>query len=138
MAKNVQAFTLFSALKAAGSKGISKEEVAKILGVKDNSVPVYIFNLRKAYNANFKVVKDGRKIVAYILENVDELAIPQVRKNAKAPKGSGVVKAKKGVKTSPVAVESDGSVPTLDADLEIAEYGDRELSDIADSLGITL
>lgn len=139
MAKNVQAFTLFSALKAAGSKGVGKDEVAKILGVADNSVPVYIFNLRKTYNADFKVVKEGRKIVAYILENVDAVSVPQVRKNAKGtkPAKAGVVKAKKGVKTAPV-VESDGSVPTLDADLEIAEYDDRELSDIADSLGVSL
>lgn len=137
MSKNVQAFTLFNALKAAGPKGISKDDVAKILGVADNSVPVYIFNLRKTYNANLKVVKDGRKIVAYILENADTVAVPQVRKNARGT--SATPKAKKAVKAGVVKaapVTNDGSVSILDDDLEISDYGDAELRDIADSLGV--
>jgi len=144
MSKNVQAFTLFNTLKAAGKKGVSKVEIAKVLGVKESSVPVYIFNMKKAYKAKFEVVKKGRQIVAYKLANVDDIKIPQLRKNAKGvvksvtkavkKKASKTVKGVKSAKV--VAPVSTGEVPVLDADMEITEITDSEFNDIRSSLGL--
>ena len=145
MSKNVQAFTLFNTLKAAGKKGVSKVEIAKVLGVKESSVPVYIFNMKKAYKAKFEVIKKGRQIIAYKLANVEDLEIPQLRKNAKgvAPVTKAVskkasVKKTKAVKPSKVKIAKvvDGEVPVLDADMEITEITDGEFNDIKSSLGL--
>ena len=145
MSKNVQAFTLFNTLKAAGKKGVSKIEIAKVLGVKESSVPVYIFNMKKAYKAKFEVIKKGRQIIAYKLANVEDLEIPQLRKNAKgvAPVTKAVskkasVKKTKVVKPSKAKTAKvvDGEVPVLDADMEITEITDGEFNDIKSSLGL--
>jgi len=146
MSKNVQAFTLFNTLKAAGKKGVSKSDIAKVLGVKESSVPVYIFNMKKAYKAKFEVIKNGRQIVAYKLANADEVKIPQLRRNAKGvvksvtktlkKKASKTVKAAKVAKPKVVTPATTGEVPVLDADMEITEFSDSEFNDIRTSLGL--
>ena len=69
MSKNTQAYILFNMLKAAGDKGVNKEQVAKALNVKESSVPVYFFGMKKLYKADIEVIKNGRQVVAYKLNN---------------------------------------------------------------------
>lgn len=141
MAKNTQAFILFNMLKAAGTKGVTKSEVAKALNVKEGSVPVYFFGMKKLYKAEIETVKSGRTVVAYKLLNPDQVTgVPQTR-------GAGKVKAvakkstKKVTKALPTkkvsrTVNDSTETPTLDKDMEIAQIGDRELADIKSSLGL--
>jgi hypothetical protein len=136
MSKNTQAYILFNMLKAAGDKGVNKEQVAKALNVKESSVPVYFFGMKKLY----KVIKNGRQVVAYKLNNPNEVTgVPQTR-------GAGKIKAKpvkataKAVVTKPVKVakikSSNFDVPTLEQDNDVPHISDREFNDIKTSLGI--
>ncbi len=128
MANATQNFRLISLLKA-GDK-VSKETIAKTLGVSDVSVPVYIHELKRLFKANIESVYNGRRVVAYKLINRD-IVVPQFRRNNSTPTPT---------KKSLVKVEAkvdDGSVPVPDKDLEIAEITDREFSDIRSSLGVS-
>jgi hypothetical protein len=136
MAKNTQAFILFNMLKAAGSKGVTRDQVATALQVKETSVPVYFFGMKKLYNADIETVKNGRQVVAYKLLNPDQVTnVPQTRGagKVKAVAKKPLVKAAKVVKTN---VDDTGEIPTLDSDLRIAEITDREFGDIKSSLGL--
>ena len=139
MSKNTQAYILFNMLKAAGDKGVNKEQVAKALNVKESSVPVYFFGMKKLYKADIEVIKNGRQVVAYKLNNPNEVTgVPQTR-------GAGKIKAKpvkataKAVVTKPVKVakikSSNFDVPTLDQ-TDVPHISDREFNDIKTSLGI--
>ena len=136
-----QGYMLFSLLKAAGKKGISRSEAAKALGVRESSVPVYFYGLRTLYGAEIEVQKQGRKVVGYTLLNPNECTISENgRRGTKTTK----VKAKskpmksvsvKTVKATKAAVVKD-STPILDSDLQISEIDDAELNDLKASLGI--
>jgi hypothetical protein len=137
MAKNTQAFILFNMLKAAGSKGVTRDQVATALQVKETSVPVYFFGMKKLYNADIETVKNGRQVVAYKLLNPDQVTnVPQTRGagKIKVVTKKPLVKAAKVVKTN--VVDDSGEIPTLDSDLRIAEITDREFGDIKSSLGL--
>jgi hypothetical protein len=137
MAKNTQAFILFNMLKAAGSKGVTRDQVATALQVKETSVPVYFFGMKKLYNADIETVKNGRQVVAYKLLNPDQVTnVPQTRGagKIKVVAKKPLVKAAKVVKTN--VVDDSGEIPTLDSDLRIAEITDREFGDIKSSLGL--
>jgi hypothetical protein len=138
MSKNTQMFTLFNALKAAGDNGVSKEQLATILGVKEISVPVYLFDLKKFYKAELETVKNGRQIVSYKLINADKINVPQHRKGAVtkvAPKPvKTVAKFASGSKNS--IKEDSFDVATLDPDMKVTEISDREFADIKSSLGL--
>lgn len=136
-----QGYMLFSLLKAAGKKGLSRSEAAKALGVRESSVPVYFYGLRTLYGAEIEVQKQGRKVVGYTLLNPNECTITENgRRGTKTTK----VKAKskpmksvsvKTVKATKAAVVKD-STPILDSDLEISEIDETELNDLKASLGI--
>jgi predicted ArsR family transcriptional regulator len=153
MSKNTQLFNLATLLRSAGDKGVTRTQIAKSLGIKENSVPVYIHFLKNLYKCEFETVKQGRQIVSYILTNGDEVTVAQHRKGSKVAKGlvktvskasKKVVKAKgsqgkgKASKASLAAPEavSDGSVAVPDNDLHITELTDREFDDIKSQLGI--
>lgn len=136
-----QGYMLFSLLKAAGKKGLSRSEAAKALGVRESSVPVYFYGLRTLYGAEIEVQKQGRKVVGYTLLNPNECTITENgRRGTKTTK----VKAKskpmksvsvKTVKATKAAVVKD-STPILDSDLQISEIDETELNDLKASLGI--
>ena len=138
MAKNTQLFNLFNMMKAAGSKGVTKQQVSKQLGISEGSVPVYVFGLKKYFKADYEAIKQGRQVLAYKLVNSDGIVVPQFRKGSKAltkplAKNTKVVKLKSS-KAAPVS--STGEVPTPDKDLSVAEITDREFNDIKSSLGL--
>ena len=136
MSKNTQAYILFNMLKAAGDKGVNKEQVAKALNVKESSVPVYFFGMKKLYKADIEVIKNGRQVVAYKLNNPNEVTgVPQTRG---AGKLKVVKKVKKTVAAKPTKVLTknlDGAeFPILDND--VPHISDHEFNDIKTSLGI--
>lgn len=123
--KSTQYSRLHQVLKA--SPTVSKEAVAKELGVNIKSVPVYIHALKHKFKANIETVKEGRFVIAYKLINGDTLNVPKFRSNA----ASGMVRTLKRGKAI-----SDGSVSVPDKDMEITKIDDRTMSDIHSSLGI--
>jgi hypothetical protein len=144
MAKNTQAFILFNMLKAAGDKGVSRTQVAKALNVKETSVPVYFFGMKKLYKAEIETVKQGRQVVAYKLLNPDEVTgVPQTRGSGKKSVTKPIAKKSKVV-TKPVkkAAKKTGETKVVekavapDADLQVTEITDSEFADIKSSLGL--
>lgn len=147
MSKSTKYFDLFSALKAGGDKGVTPESLMKATGFNQGALAVYIHALRHKFGAVIESVRNGRNIVAYRLTNADEVKItaarkPRTVKNAK-PKVAKPVKAKakktvvaRVTKTVKTPIVQDGSIPVLDADLDITEYTDNDLADIRNSLGI--
>lgn len=146
MAKTTQAFILFNMLKAAGTKGVSKGDVAKALNVRENSVPVYFFGMKKLYNAKIETIKNGRQVVAYKLLNPNEVSgVPETRGASKGNKPlvkAGPKKATKVVQTKVKATKptkakkTSDDTPILDKEMKIAEITDQEFADIKTSLGL--
>jgi biotin operon repressor len=151
MAKTTKYFELFSALKAGGDKGVTPEDLAAALGFKIGALAVYIHALRHQFGAEIESVRNGRAVSRYRLVNIAEMekVISPTRKprttKAKVEKKAAPKKAKakrtatvtRTVKTPKTKrVRDDGPVEVLDEDLDIAEITDRELLDIADSLGL--
>jgi hypothetical protein len=144
MSKSTKYFELFSALRAGGDKGVSPDALMKATGFNSGALAVYIHALRNQFGAVIESVRNGRNVVAYRLTNADEVKITAARKPrtvtakaTKAPKAKATktpaVRVARVVKTTKV---DDGSIPVLDADLDIAEIGANELDDIRHSLGI--
>jgi hypothetical protein len=144
MSKNTQMFTLFNILKGAGDKGVTKEKIAEVMGVKEVSVPVYLFELKKNFKAQLETVKNGRTILLYKLINADKIVVPQHRKGAiltkkvTQPLAKGnVPKAVKASGTPKKSIKEDSfDVATLDPDIKVTEISDREFADIKSSLGL--
>ena len=138
MSKSTQGYTLFNMLKAAGDKGVTKAEVAEKLGVKEGSVPIYFFGLRKFFKVEVESIKNGRAIVAYKLVNPDVVEVPQFRKDSKNynKKKTSTSSVKAINKITKSVVSDDGEVPTLDKDLDLSGISDREFNDIKAHLGL--
>lgn len=153
MAKTTKYFELFSALKAGGDKGVTPEALASALGFKIGALAVYIHALRHKFGANIESVRNGRTVTLYRLVNVAEMeAVISPNRKPRTTKEKAIkpktVKAKpkaaKRVKTATVTRTTsakkskvrDGIVPVLDEDMDILEVTDRELADIASSLGL--
>ena len=152
MAKTTKYFELFSALKAGGDKGVTPEDLAQALGFKIGALAVYIHALRHKFGANIESIRNGRTVTLYRLVNIKEMekVISPTRK-PRTTKAQATAKAKPKTKKStvkrtakvtrtakaPKRVRKDeGIVPVLDDDLDITEVTDRELADIASSLGL--
>jgi biotin operon repressor len=140
-------YDLFSALKAGGDKGVSPAALMKALDFSTSALAVYIHALRHKFGAQVDSVRNGRTVTAYKLTNIAEMEkviLPTRKprtvkaKATKAPKAKATkttaVRVARVVKTA--KVRDDGSIPVLDADLDIAEIGASELDDIRHSLGI--
>ena len=125
MAKNTQLYTLYNLLKAAGDAGVDKKTIADTLGVKESSVAVYIFSMKKQFNAQYECVKQGREVLSYKLLNAADVKVPQ----HKTPRGKNKVQ-----KAKPIT-SSDGAVPILDPEVDQG-MSDSEFDDIKTSLGI--
>ena len=135
MSKGTQGFILYNLMKAAGDKGVTKAEIAKALGVREGSIGIYLFGLRKFCNAEFETVKQGRKVVSYKLINADKINVPSARRGSKTvTKPAKVAKVTKTAAVKPAKVEQDHIAP--DADLHVSQFSDREFNDIKSSLGL--
>jgi len=120
--KLTQNFRLFTLLQSG--EVVSKETIKSTLGISENSVPVYIFELRDKFNADVESVREGRKVVAYKLKN--KIKVPQHRSN-------NAQYEKPVTDTKPV---QDGSVAILDSENEPQSISDREMADLRDQLAI--
>lgn len=133
----VQAYTLYQLLKAG--EVVSKELIAKELGVVVMSVPVYIHDLKKTHKADIVGVREGHKFLGYKLLSKD-IDVPQLRKNSalfpKEAKDALVKKINKKKKTASVKPNNAGELPIIDPNADIVRISEREFADIADSLGV--
>jgi hypothetical protein len=142
MSKSTKYFTLFSALKAGGDKGVSPTALQKATGFNQGALAVYIHALRHDFGAKIESVRSGRTVTAYRLTNaaaLESVILPTRKPRVstavkKTPVRKGIVSVTKIVKAAPIA--NDGSIPIPDADLDITEYTDSDLADIRQSLGI--
>ena len=134
-------------------KDFSFDKMVSKLACSPTTAMVLICALRRDFDAKIESVRDGRKVIAYRLDNAAALASKMVAK-AKAPKTAKVKAAKPIVaKTaSKVAVakvakptkskkaasprEDEFDVPTLDADLSVSEITDSEMADLRHQLGL--
>jgi len=152
MAKTTKYYELFSALKAGGDKGVTPDDLAAALGFKIGALAVYIHALRHQFGAEIESVRNGRTVSRYRLVNIKEMekVISPTRKprttkakvEKKATTKRAAAKAAKRTATvtrtakAPKKAKREELVPVLDEDLDICEVTDRELLDIADSLGL--
>jgi len=134
-------------------KDFSFDTMVAKLGCSPTTAMVFICALRRDFDAQIESVRDGRKVIAYRLDNAAALATKMVAK-AKAPKTAKVKAAKpivaktaskvavakvaKPVKSKKAASprEDEFDVPTLDADLSVSEVTDSELADLRHQLGL--
>jgi biotin operon repressor len=157
MSKTTQIDSLFFLLKAAGKAGISKENIAKELGVGLSSVPVYIFNLRKQHGVELGHVKQGKQILRYFIESYrttpknyvpaenEEVHRTFRNKFAKAKiEKAKTVRAEQDLNEkeneeeleSKFVIGKNGAFPTFDPDMEITKINDRDFRDIRSSVGL--
>jgi biotin operon repressor len=137
---------LVEAFKSAEGNYVSKADIAKLMGIQEQSVAPYIHDLKRLNRCEFEARKTGRVVDGWALTNPAKalsLKLTQSAKGAAAAKpvkAAKVVKAKavaktaKVVKSSPKADAFD--IPTLDRDLDISEVTDRELDDLKAQLGL--
>lgn len=147
MVRKSQLYTLNQAMIKAGDSGMSKEQIAKVLHVKLQSAPLYIFELKSYYSAEFETVKKGRTVVRYILKNGEDLNIPMygkkrgriasVKQKNNKP-AAAVTKSKKVVDAKPIkaAAVPPKKLETFD-DLVITEWTDSEVTDLKSNLGFS-
>lgn len=129
MAKQTHYFRLFQLLRGAPN-GLSKEVLAEKMSIAPVSVPVYIFELKKQFKVEIESVRKGKAVIAYKLLNADKAKVPEFRR------GAAQRTAKKAVK--PATSETTLATKTDTSDeASITVVGEREMSDVAASLGIT-
>lgn len=146
MSKTVQNYNLFQALKSAGNKGLSKEQIAQTLNISLSSASVYVFSLKKRYpKLDIEAVREGRAVTAYVLKNpdLDAAHVPAVngKRGAAAPaKAAKATKVAKAVtKATADKGDSEAEVKNFvapDEDLEITRVSSREMADIRSMLGV--
>lgn len=125
---------LFSAFKSAGKKGLTDKDVLEI-------VPNvgYVTHLERAFGCKFDRVKEGRRIVSFVLTNASSVNVPEGGKTAKVAKTKKVkpVAKTKTVVEKKVKVKPEREkLVAPDADLMISEVTDNELADIKSQLGL--
>jgi biotin operon repressor len=137
---------LVEAFKSAEGNYVSKADIAKLMGIQEQSVAPYIHDLKRLNRCEFEARKTGRVVDGWVLTNPAKalsLKLTQSAKGSNAVKPAKVVKAAKPakvaktakvVKSSPKADAFD--IPTLDRDLDISEVTDRELDDLKAQLGL--
>lgn len=138
-------------------KDFSFDKMVSKLACSPTTAMVLICALRRDFDAQIESVRDGRKVIAYRLDNAAALATKMVAK-VKAPKTAkvkaqksalskalskpaskvAVAKVQKSVKSKKASSprEDEFDVPTLDADLSVSEVTDSELADLRHQLGL--
>jgi len=129
--KETQNYNLLKAMESG--EPVTKEELAKVLGVEEQSVAVYIFELRNRYRAKIESVREGRKVTAYKLLNVQSVRsrVSKYRTNNARYYEPERQKAKRLAREHAVAE----GILVHDPDSNILNYGEREMADIRDNLG---
>lgn len=147
MSNATQAHNLYTLLSDAGSKGVSRSDVAAHLGVRESSVPIYFYGLRKFFSAEVENIKSGRKVVGYRLLNADSIEVPSQRRNSNPVAAvSKPIKATKAKVTKALAKKTaiisdadvnfeSADVAILDTDLDVG-FTDSEFDDIKATLGL--
>ena len=136
--KNTQLKNLANAFVAAGDAGLSRNQIATTLGVGENSAPGYVLGLKRQCKAEIDVVKEGKRVIAYILKNPDAVLDHQDGRRGRAVTKKMTVKkvaTKTVTKTAVKAAVVKEKPQILDKDLEIG-ISEREFSDIRSSLGL--
>ena len=131
-------------------KDFSFDKMVSKLACSPTTAMVLICALRRDFDAKIESVRDGRKVIAYRLDNASALASKMVAKS-KAPKVKAakpivaktaskvaVAKVAKPTKSKKAASprEDEFDVPTLDADLSVTEISDSEMADLRHQLGL--
>lgn len=135
-------------------KDFSFDKMVSKLACSPTTAMVLICALRRDFDAQIESVRDGRKVIAYRLDNAAALATKMVAKvkspKVKAQKSAlskalskpaskvAVAKVQKSVKSKKASSprEDEFDVPTLDADLSVSEVTDSELADLRHQLGL--
>lgn len=138
---------LVEAFKSAEGNYVSKADIAKLMGIQEQSVAPYIHDLKRLNRCEFEARKTGRVVDGWVLTNPAKAlslkltqsakggkTVAKPAKAVKAAKPAKVAKTAKVVKSSPKADAFD--IPTLDRDLDISEVTDRELDDLKAQLGL--
>lgn len=124
-------------------KDVKFADIVSRMGCKEITVMTYICSLRNNFGADIQTVRDGRKVVAYRLDNAGAVAPKMVTKSSvraasKTPKAAkpivakvAVTKSRKTVATKSVAPADE--IPTLD----IEEVNDNELASLKAELGLS-
>ena len=119
---------LFNLLKDGETHTV--EKTLEKVGCGKASLAVYVCNLRNLYGANISTIRDKKKAVAYLLTNFEESELIEKFNLSKFKKSTAPVVTEKAVDVK--SVSSTG----LAVGAPIP-YGDREVADIMDSLGIS-
>lgn len=114
---------------------VTINEIKDHLKINQYSVPVYIHELKRAYGAEIESIREGRKVVAYKLNNANKLKskVKMYRTN-NAQFIKPVVKKVEEV-FSDKKVET-GEIPVIDSDNELVHISDSEMADVKSSLGL--
>lgn len=124
MPKVTQKYKLWTLLSSG--KVVTPAEISKTLGIKAKAVSVYVHKLRKRYKADVEVSRDGKEVTGYRL--VNKITVPEYRRNnAQYDKDAAVKKLAKS-KAKNATVLPEVAAP--------ATYGEKEIADISQSLGI--
>lgn len=151
MANVVKVQALFGILKDGNP--VKFDHILKTMNVSKGTAMCLICALRNDYGADIDTIRDGRQASDYVLKNAAEIADRVNAGPVKGAKPNKVAKKPKVAKTPRVVssvvkktsvkpkkndklVEDDGSVPVLDAEMEISEISDSELADIKSQLGL--
>jgi hypothetical protein len=136
--KNTQLNNLTNALVAAGDAGLSRQQIAAALKISENSSPGYVLALKRQCKAEIDVVKEGKRVVAYILKNPDSVLDRQDGRRGRTVANKMTVKkvaTKTVTKTAVKAAVVKEKPQILDKDLDVG-ISEREFSDIRSSLGL--
>lgn len=120
MPKVTQKYKLWTLLSSGNV--VTPAEIAKTLGIKEKAVPVYVHKLKKKFKASIEVEKNGKTVTGYKLTN--KIKVPEYRRN------NAQVEKKASSKTKPL------KVPTSAEAADVTVYSEKEMDDVAQSLGI--
>lgn len=121
-------------LVMASGKAVTVEEIDATLGKEIHMyrLSTYIWLMKTNANAVVKVIKNGRKITAYQIVNIDEVK-QYLKRNGvtEASLGQGTKVTKTKTKTAPVAKLADLKAEPV-AEVVTAEVEDLEVTEVTE------
>jgi len=121
MAMQTQTFRLYQLMKDGQPHEVQK--IADYLKIRYYSVSVYIHEMKTAFKAEIKQVRDGRKVTGYQLLNASKIKVPEFRKNSY------------GEEVKP-AIKSIASIADELDSVNSGTVSEKEFADIRSSLGL--
>jgi hypothetical protein len=125
-AKVTQYFRIWTLLQT--KEPVTIDAIQNLLGVKRQSIPIYIHELKKFFGAEIESIRDGNKVVAY--KRLNDVKVPEYRRN----NGQYVPKAADPAVTT--VSTGDGSAPILDKDNDLVVMDEKTMADTIESLGL--